>query len=391
MDAVAVNEDGVPYFFIGHNLFKGFSNKPEHSNESFAEMDDDHNLGHVDAAFRLHHEDGHDHDHMFFFLDDKVYSYYKHKLEDGFPKNISEAFPGIPDHLDAAVPCPNPDCDEDSVIFFKEHEIFHFGVKNKTVEKHEFKTMPNCTSAFRYMEHYFCFHGLQFSRFDPKTGEVHGKYPKVTRDFFMKCANYSEDSDDVERERCSHVHLDAITSDHDGNMFAFRGHHYIRRDEGNDTLTVDDIEDAFKEVHSEVDAVFTYEDHLYMIKDDKLFVYQSGDDHTLLEGYPKSVKEELGIDGHIDAAFVCEDNHIVHIIKDDHIYDVEMKASPRVPEKEKTMALFKKVDAAKCDKTGIKVIVGNHYYRFESTALLVAGKALPDQHRVSMELFGCDH
>lgn len=51
--------------------------------------------------------------------DDKVFSYYKHKLEDGFPKNISEAFPGIPDHLDAAVPCPKPDCEEDSVIFFK--------------------------------------------------------------------------------------------------------------------------------------------------------------------------------------------------------------------------------------------------------------------------------
>lgn len=128
-------------------------------------------------------------------------------------------------------------------------------------------------------------------------------------------------------------------------------------------MTVADIEDAFKEVHSDVDAVFTYEDHLYMIKvdwrtstilfsilplfsvitvtsvillptkvifyyflilqDDKLFVYQSGDDHTLLEGYPKSVKEELGVDGHIDAAFVCEDNHIVHIIKGEPITAVD--------------------------------------------------------------------
>lgn len=76
---------------------------------------------------------------------------------------------------------------------------------------------------------------------------------------------------------------------------------------------------------------------------------------------------------------------------DNHIYDVELKNSPRVPEKEKTMALFQKVDAAKCDKNGIRVIVGNHFYRFDSTALLVGAKALPDQHRVSMELFGCDH
>lgn len=121
--------------------------------------------------------------------------------------------------------------------------------------------MPNCTSAFRFMEHYYCFHGHMFSKFDPKTGEVHGKYPKEARDYFMRCASFSEyqsdnankqihgiivtllekvtwsnfegckrlvccsgeESDHVERERCSRVHLDAITSDKDGNMYAFRG------------------------------------------------------------------------------------------------------------------------------------------------------------------------
>lgn len=32
-----------------------------------------------------------------------------------------------------------------------------------------------------------------------------------------------EESDPVERERCSRVHLDAITSDNAGNNYAFRG------------------------------------------------------------------------------------------------------------------------------------------------------------------------
>lgn len=124
--------------------------------------------------------------------------------------------------------------------------------------------MPNCTSAFRFMEHFYCFHGHMFSKFDPKTGEVNGKYPKEARDFFMRCSKFSKslpdsemdvllagvhlnpgelpipsdpaftmvncsvlltgnDSDPVERERCSRVHLDAIASDNAGNMYAFRG------------------------------------------------------------------------------------------------------------------------------------------------------------------------
>ncbi|XP_040913092.1 hemopexin [Toxotes jaculatrix] len=392
MDAVAVNDEGTPYFFKGDHLFKGFHGKAELSNESFAELDDHHHLGHVDAAFRMHYEDNPtDHDHMFFFLDHKVFSYYQHKLEEGYPKNISEVFPGIPDHLDAAVECPKPECDEDSVIFFKKDDIYHFNVRTKAVDEKEFKSMPNCTSAFRFMDHYYCFHGHSFSKFDPKTGEVHGKYPKEARDYFMRCSKFSEESDHVERERCSRVHLDAITSDDAGNMYAFRGHHFLRKDEGNDTLTADTIENAFKELHSEVDAVFSYEDHLYMIKDDHVYLYKVGEPHTHLEGYPKPVKEELGIEGPIDAAFVCEDHHIAHIIKGQHIYDVDLKASPRAAGNERQIPLFKKVDAAMCGPGGVKVIVGNHFYHFDSTLVFVGSRALPEQHRVSLELFGCDH
>lgn len=56
------------YFLSGDHVFKGFHGKAELSNESFAELDDHHHLGHVDAAFRMHFEDSNDHDHMFFFL-----------------------------------------------------------------------------------------------------------------------------------------------------------------------------------------------------------------------------------------------------------------------------------------------------------------------------------
>lgn len=140
-------------------------------------------------------------------------------------------------------------------------DIYHFNVRTKAVDEKEFKSMPNCTSAFRFMEHYYCFHGHMFSKFDPKTGEVHGRYPKEARDYFMRCSKFSklnisvhfshiyhqtaspvlhisdtesqkryvlvcpsgEQSDHVDRERCSRVHLDAITSDDAGNIYAFRG------------------------------------------------------------------------------------------------------------------------------------------------------------------------
>ncbi len=70
---------------------------------------------------------------------------------------------------------------------------------------------------------------------------------------------------------------------------------------------------------------------------------------------------------------------------------MELKASPRAAGNERHVSIFKKVDAAMCDVGGIKVIVGNHFYHFESPLLLVASKALPEQHKVSLELFGCDH
>lgn len=71
-------------------------------------------------------------------------------------------------------------------------EIYHYNVRTKAVDEKEFKGMPNCTSAFRFMEHFYCFHGHMFSKFNPKTGEVYDKYPKEARDYFMRCSKFSK-------------------------------------------------------------------------------------------------------------------------------------------------------------------------------------------------------
>lgn len=73
------------------------------------------------------------------------------------------------------------------------------------------------------------------------------------------------------------------------------------------------------------------------------------------------------------------------------IYDVDMNSSPRVAKNERPIALFQSMDAALCSSKGVYVVKGNHFYHFESVMLMVAGRALPEQHRVSVEMFGCEH
>lgn len=46
-----------------------------------------------------------------------------------------------------------------------------------------------------------------------------------------------------------------------------------------------------------------------------MFLYKVGEPHTHVDGYPKSVKEELGLEGPIDAAFMCNDQNTTHVIK----------------------------------------------------------------------------
>ncbi|KAB5576865.1 hypothetical protein PHYPO_G00203420 [Pangasianodon hypophthalmus] len=393
-DAAIENKEGVHYFFKDDHVFKGFHGDGELTNKTFPELDD-HLQGHVDAAFRMPSEDSPDHhEHLYFFLDDKVYSYENHKLEEGYPKTISEVFPGIPDHLDAAVECHKPDCPTNTVVFFKGHEIYHFDIDTKKVDEKEFKSMPNCSAAFRYTGHYYCLHGHDFSKFNPNTGEVHGKYPKEAREYFMSCPHYGEKTEEqhIEREQCSHVHLDAITEDDDHDVFAFRGHHYLSKIDGK--YHAGTIESAFKELHDDIDAAFSHENHIHIVKGDKVYIYNishtPGEAHTLRDGYPKSVKEALGLEGHIDAAFICPKEHNAHVIQGDKIYGVNLDATPPTHTEAQPIP-FKHVDTALCGADGVSVVIDDHYYHYESPTTFVTARILPEKHDVAKDLLGCDH
>ncbi|XP_036396350.1 hemopexin-like [Megalops cyprinoides] len=389
-DAITPDEKGITFFFKGDHLWKGFHGPSELLNSSFQEMDSHHHLAHVDAAFRMHQEDHEDHDHIFLFQDDKVFSYYNHTLESGFPKDIEEVFPGIPTHLDAAVECPKGECVTDSVIFFKENKVYHFDIKTKAVKQRNWAHLPNCTAAYRWLERHYCFHGHQFTKFHPVTGSVVGKYPKDTRNYFMRCPKFDHGSDATERERCSHVHLDAITTDDLGKAYAFRGSFYMRLDTHRDGWHAFAIADVWKDVKSDLDAVFSYDDKLYMIKGDQVYIYKSAAHYTLIQGYPKTLKEELGIEGHVDAAFVCGEDPTVHVIQGQKMRDVDLSATPRAVAKESHLP-FPKIDAAMCGPDGVKVFVGPEYYQYETPMLLAFSRIRPEPHKISLELLGCDH
>lgn len=74
-------------------------------------------------------------------------------------------------------------------------DVHVYDIPTRTVKTKTWSNLPACTSALRWLEHYYCFHGHNFTRFHPVTGEVSGMYPKDARNYFMKCDNFGKTGD----------------------------------------------------------------------------------------------------------------------------------------------------------------------------------------------------
>lgn len=388
-DAITPDEKGITFFFKGAHLWEGFHGSAQLSNKYFKELDDIHHIGHVDAAFRMHSAENPDnHDHIYFFLDDKVFSYYNHTLEDGYPKEIQEDFPGVPSHLDAAVECPKGECGADSVLFFKGHDVHVYDINTKTVKTKTWAHLPVCASVLRWLEHYYCFHGHNYTRFNPVSGEIsNGTYPKDARHYFMKCPNFGHGGGH-KVPKCNETKVDAITTDDSGKTYLFTGNMYMRLDTHRDGLHGFKITRVWKEVTNGVDAVFSYTDKTYFIKDDQIYIYKVDAHSTLIEGYPKTLKEELGIEGHVDAAFLCPNKHTVHVIQGQKMHDVDLTATPRVVTQERLLPISG-IDAGLCNSEGITVFKGSHYYQYESPMTLTMSRIAPQPQPITSAIMGC--
>uniref|UniRef100_A0A665T4C5 Hemopexin n=1 Tax=Echeneis naucrates TaxID=173247 RepID=A0A665T4C5_ECHNA len=390
-DAITPDENGVMFFFKGPHLWKGFSGPAQLSTESFKELDDLHDIGHVDAAFRMHSTEHADsHDHIYFFLDDKVFRYYNHTLEDGYPKGVQEEFPGVPTHLDSAVECPSGECLTDSVLFFKGNDVHAYDVATKTVKTKSWPHLPVCTSALRWKESHYCFNGHNFTKFNPVTGEVTGNYPKDARNYFMKCSGFGHGNS--RKQKCSDIKLDAITSDDAGKTYLFAGPIYMRLDDIRDGLHPFLITRMWTEMTNGVDAVFSYSDRLYMIKDDLIYIYKPSVPYILIEGYPKTLKEELGIEGNVDAAFVCNNKHTVHVIQGEiteRMHNVDLTATPRVVKQSFPLPITG-IDAVQCSEGGVFVFKGSQYYEYESAMTMAMSRIAAIPNNITSEMMGCE-
>ncbi|XP_015233505.1 PREDICTED: hemopexin-like isoform X2 [Cyprinodon variegatus] len=382
-DAITPDEKGTALFFIGDHLWTGFTGPAQLSNLHFRGLS-----GAVNAAFRMHNtENPDDHDHIYLFQNDKVYSYFNQNLEEGYPKQIQEDFPGVPTHLDAAVECPKGECVTDSVLFFKGHDVHVYDIATKTVKTKTWSHLPSCTSAFRWLEHYYCFHGHNFTRFHPISGEVTGTYPKDARHYFMSCPNFGHGGD-RKPLKCSDVKLDAATTDDGGRKYFFTGRVYLRVDTHRDGFHPFPITRGWKEVNDGVDAVFSYSNRMYLIKGDQVYIYKADAHFTLIEGYPKTVKEELGIEGPVDAAFVCPNQHTVHIIQGNMMRNIDLTATPRVIDRELPLPLSD-IDAGLCGENGINLFKGSQFYHYESAMILAAGRIAPQPQAITSAMMGC--
>uniref|UniRef100_A0A8C7FQ51 Uncharacterized protein n=1 Tax=Oncorhynchus kisutch TaxID=8019 RepID=A0A8C7FQ51_ONCKI len=285
--------------------------------------DDCHHLGHVDAAFRMHNKEK---SHRPFPGTVNISDVNAHSDHTLTKQNI-ETYKHIRKCvMDIKFPSLGVSCLA-YVFSLTGEEVYNYDIATESVKERQWAHLPNCTSAFRWLEQYNCFYGHNFTRLHSVSGEVNGVYPKDARHYFMTCPNFSKRT--MFPKCISHFHLRPTSS----------GRIYMHLDTHNDGKHAFPIARTWKEVANGVDAVFSYSDKIYIIKGNQVYIYKSAAPSTLIEGYPKSLNEELGIEGPVNAAFVCADHHIVHIIQahppQSRCYcDKDLSATPRAVARE---------------------------------------------------------
>ncbi|XP_051882434.1 hemopexin-like isoform X2 [Pristis pectinata] len=385
-DAAVLDEVGTPLYFRDAFVWKGFHGTAKLINSTWPQLP-----SHLDAAFRMHHSnDPAHHDRTFFFKGNQVWQYHGSTLEGTFL--IRDKFPGIPDNLDGAIGCFQGDCVKDSVLFSKGDTMYVLDLSVKTVKERSWQGLRGCSALMQWVDRYYCFKGINFTRFNPSSGEVPAGYPKDARDYFFKChwsGNTTTDRNIF--NICSNVSFDEFDEDELGRMYAFRSNWYFRLDAKQRGWHPWPLSSAWPSLHGKINGVFSWNNNMYFIQGSQLYIYKAEARYTLIEGYPKPVRDELGISSSdVDATFICPGTSELYIIMGNHMQMVNLQHSPRVLGNGIRIG-HSKVDGAMCNGQGIFVFVGTQYYRYNSTSELSSWKNTPAPRSIKQDFLHCPH
>ncbi|KAB0397053.1 hypothetical protein E2I00_012008, partial [Balaenoptera physalus] len=397
-DATTLDEHGTMLFFKGEFVWKGHNWTQELISERWKDVP-----GPVDAAFR------HGHDRVFLIKGDRVWEYPPEK-ESKYPKLLQEEFPGIPSPVDAAVECHREECLHEGVLFFQGNHMRFWDFTTKTVKKRSWQAVGNCSSAMRWLSHYYCFWGNQFLRFNPVTGDMYPKYPLDVRDYFMPCPGRGHAHRNVTHhrdKRCSpDLVLSALLSDKHGATYAFSGSHYWRLDTSRDGWHSWPIEHLWPRGPSTVDTAFSWDDKLYLIQGTEVYIFLTKGGYTLVDGYPKRLEKEFGSPHGInldtvDAAFTCPGSSLLHVTAGRQLWWLDLKLGAQATWTELPWP-HEKVDAALCTEKslgpnscsanglGLYLVQGPNLYCYRDVEKLTVTEALPQPQKVN-SLLGCPH
>ncbi|XP_042751044.1 hemopexin [Lagopus leucura] len=391
-DAATLSENGTMLFFRGGDVWEISWERPQpHSRplaESWPELE-----GPVDAALRIHRRDHpEEHQSLYLFQGEKVWSYAGGQLRPNFPRRIADEFPGVPGDLDAAVECHPEECGGESVLFFKGDQVFSFDLELRVTKERPWSKLGRCDAALRWLERYYCLQGTQFHQVKPHTGEVLPGYPRDLRDYFIPCPGrghrHRNTSWGDAGDRCSGQPFQAITSDDSGRIYAFRDGLSFRLDSWKDGWHAWPQAHSWPGLQGDVDAAFSWDKRMYLIQGSQVSIYLSGrGGHQQVEGYPRALQDELGVP-EADAAFTCPGSAELYIITGDRVWRVDLTQSPRRADEPQPLP-HDGVDGAMCTADGIYLLRGGSYHLYRDVAELLAARLPAAPRSIAAHLFHC--
>ncbi|XP_077307424.1 hemopexin [Lithobates pipiens] len=391
--AMALDDKGVMYYFRDDFVWLGFHGPAKRINETWQSL-----TGPIDAAFRNHNQEHPlEHQRIYLFKGSKVWSYFEGKLVAGFPRLISEEFPGIPDDLDAAVECHKGECRTDSVLFFKDGKVYVYSSNvDPAVKQKTWANVGPCTAAVRWMEKYYCFNGINFTRFDPVTGERLSPRPLDTRDYFVRCPGRGHAHTARQNathmslvNRCSNRAFEALSSDDKSRTYAFRGGIYFRLDTGKDGWHAWPLSHTWRTLEGVVDAAFSYRNHMYFIQGSQVSIYSTDQIYIPIAGYPKSIQEEWEVPGitAVDAAFTCPHSSDLYLIRGNRMFLVDLNT--RKQSGAAKTIIHSEVDSAMCNAHGLYIFHGPSYYHYKDAEELLAATEAPAPGNIASYFLDC--